>query len=147
MNLKRTVKGRIYSKMQKLGLLDVKDGQYFKIENEPYMALHVERHDNEIFLSHTYLQYGDVMDDPHMRVMFNDALEAASAVFFNSHASRIEVVIRGTFYREDGSEFLGINQKAEKDFNQFLLQWLDNIRDQGFDIKGAIRGKSQQLLA
>jgi hypothetical protein len=31
MNISRTVKGRIYSKMEKLGLLDLKDGQYIKV--------------------------------------------------------------------------------------------------------------------
>ena len=115
--------------------------------DEPFMDLHVERHieddgaGNEIdviYLSHTYLQNGDVMSDPHIRVMLNRDLKAASAIYYQQDALGIYQTIRGIFYREDGTEYLGINPKAEKSCNEFLLLWLDNIKNQGFDIKSLL---------
>ena len=147
MDISRTVKGRIYSKMEKLGLLDLEDGEYIKVPNSPFMDLHVERHIEDdgtgndidvIYLSHTYLQNGDVMSDPHIRVMVNRDLKAASAIYYQQDALGIYQTIRGIFYREDGTEYLGINPKAEKSCNDFLLLWLDNIKNQGFDIKSLL---------
>ena len=147
MNISRTVKGWIYSKMEKLGLLDLEDGEYIKVPNSPFMDLHVERHIEDdgtgndidvIYLSHTYLQNGDVMSDPHIRVMVNRELKAASAIYYQQDALGIYQTIRGPCYREDGSEFYGINLQAEKSCNSFLILWLDNIKNQGFDIKSLL---------
>lgn len=156
MDIRRTVKGRIYSKMKKLGILDLEDEEYVKVLKEPYMPLSIERHTEQdldghlndvIYLSHTYVQNGDLMSDPFIKIMVNDTFQAASAIYYQNDGIGKYQTIRGIFQREDGTEFMGINQAAEKDCNQFLILWLDNIKHQGFPIKESIKTKTEVFLS
>ncbi len=39
---------------------------HLRIENEPYMQLVIERHDNELSVAHYYTENGDAMRDPEL---------------------------------------------------------------------------------
>lgn len=136
MDIRRTVKGRVYSNLKKLGILNVPDGHWKKITHEPWMDLSIERHGNVVYLSHTNVLNGDLMSDPHVRIMVNDELEAASGMYIQNDYTGTYRTVRGTFYKEDGTPFEGVNQAAEADLNQFILIWLKNIKEQGYPIKG-----------
>lgn len=113
--------------MDELGFFELPDHGWKKVEHEPYLPLSTERHGDYIHLSHTFIQEGDLMRDPEVTVLFNTELRAATAIDYTNHPLGIYQVVRTAEW---------VNEKEERDLNKFLLTWLKNIKQQGFDIKG-----------
>jgi len=103
-------------------------GESIDLENSPFMTLHIEKiAPGVIAMSHSYVQNGDLMRDPEMTVRCSgpDNLErCAEALTFEQSSPPIYSMA----YPEPGK----VNIKIKKDINQFLLQWLNNLQDQGF---------------
>jgi len=77
---------------------------------------------NRIALSHYYKQNGDMIADPDMEIKIFPELKAIEALTYQD-TYRYDVV-----YPEPGK----INISAKARLNQFLSQWLRNLKAQGF---------------
>ena len=95
-------------------------GTYAKLSATGFMDLHVDiLHKNEnvwrIALAHNYKAGGDVIPDPDMEVMVDFAAETAQAeAYQDTYVYRV-----------------ADDEKLRKELNQFLLQWLGNLIEQG----------------
>lgn len=122
----------IYSKLEKAGILKITEHR--KIDNPPYMALSVDiLEDNEkhmrIAMAHNYIQNGDVMADPDMEIKVHKELKMAEALTYQQDGLGIFQQV----YPEPGK----VNPVLKTQLNQFLNQWLTNLKNQGFFNKGA----------
>ena len=74
-----------------------------------------------VALSHYYEQNGDLIPDPDMVIRINTKTETVEALTFQD-----------TYvYREVYLDQNRVDLKAKKELNEFLLQWLTNLIDQG----------------
>jgi uncharacterized protein YqiB (DUF1249 family) len=79
-----------------------------------------------ISLAHTYIQNGDVMADPDMeiKVYLSENWPYAEAMTYQQDGLGIyQVVYPGNDQ---------VNLAAKRDLNNFLADWLNNLRKQGF---------------
>uniref|UniRef100_UPI0031FBF97D strawberry notch C-terminal domain-containing protein n=1 Tax=Sphaerothrix gracilis TaxID=3151835 RepID=UPI0031FBF97D len=83
---------------------------YLKVENEPYIALNIERHDDQLMLYHTLTENGDAFIDSEM--VFNLSDEGS--------LSLAETAVGGPF---------GETRNRDRSFAGIFAQ---NIREQGF---------------
>lgn len=79
-----------------------------------------------ISLAHTYIQNGDVMSDPDMeiRVYLMDDWQRAEALTYQLDGLGIYQQV----YPEPGR----VCPRLKQQLNAFLLEWLNNIRKQGY---------------
>lgn len=101
-----------------------KESTYIQLEaGEAFDKLNVEWvSENEIAVSHTYEQNGDIMRDPEIVFSINTDDFTASAVSYeNSSLGKYEVY--------DESEE---SQARKDDCNIFASEWFDNISEQGY---------------
>lgn len=98
--------------------------RYLKLQAPGFMDLVIERiGDNRISLSHYYEQNGDLMADPDIEVIVD----------------RDNGTIRGATFQQDNmgiyhSAYQGdklVDDYLAKELNEFLNQWLNNIKAQG----------------
>lgn len=96
---------------------------YLKLKSAGYMDLTIERlNPNEVSLTHYFLQNGDLVPDPDMQVVLDFNEHSAKAVSFQNCINYISV------YLDDDK----INVKLQKELNEFLCDWLTNLKAQGF---------------
>lgn len=89
-----------------------------------YMDLNIYRYDEEhIFMGHYYIQNGDRMADPEMKLKVDVDAKTVEPVLFVNHGMGIYQDIFETDEKND---------KLEEELNMFLSQWSDNIISQGF---------------
>lgn len=127
---KDTVYGKNYDNLLKVipDLHNLKPGDHFRLLTRGFMPLTVEvrqkfaNGDMILSLSHNFLQFGDIMDDPYMeiKVFAKGGVEALS---FQQSPNIYEEV-----YPEPGKT----NIRAKKSQNDFLRLWLRNLKNQGF---------------
>jgi len=134
--MRRSVHEIIYSRLEKLGVLELAsvdhaksvdpDGVYMDLnyDNLGTRVHNPRRMDSyDISLAHNYIQNGDVMADPDMEIRIYPEAKAAEALT----------------YQQDG---LGIFQQVypapgkyvprlKRELNSFLSQWLKNAIQQG----------------
>lgn len=125
---RKDVHRQIYQLLEELGILEV--GEYLKIKNEPYMDLNVDRlHGNVISMAHNYLQNGDVMADPDMTIeIYPDKREAEALTFQNDGFGLWQTV----YNYDDQGRKVAVRPRLKRELNSFLLQWLKNLKAQGF---------------
>lgn len=109
-------------------------GDYFKLRAGGFMDLHVDvlssgtgvksgRRVMRIAMAHNYLQNGDVMADPDMEIrLYPNEKMAEALTFQQAHPPVFQEV-----YPQPGY----MNPRLKKHLNAFLLQWLNNLKDQG----------------
>lgn len=124
----RDIFSTIYLKMEQLGILDIPEGHWKKIENDPYMPLSIERHGDVVYLSHTFIQNGDLMSDPLMTFGVVESMKMAAPLTYELSSIGKYQEVWG--YTPDGK--MGKRAALERDLASFAVQWLRNIRDQGF---------------
>ena len=115
----------IYKKLDNLGILDV--DEYKKLSSDGFMDLSIDVLSNnkthkEIALSHNYIQNGDVMADPDMQIKIHKMAEALTY-------QQDGLSIYQQVYSDDKAK---VNPKLKKQLNNFLSQWLTNLKKQGF---------------
>lgn len=105
-----------------LPLLD----DYIKIENEPYMPLVIERiGGDEYSIGHYYWQNGDRMCDPEITFTVDSKSHLIDVLTYQLDALGIYQKV----YADDQKRF---SRKLCTELNQFLYDWLKNIKHQGF---------------
>jgi hypothetical protein len=114
--------------MEQLGILSVPEGQWKKVENTPYMPLTIERHGDVVYLSHTSVMNGDLMSDPLMTFRIDDEMKVAAPLTFQNDWTGTYQEVWG--YTETGQK--GKRVRLERDLISFAVDWLRNLRDQGF---------------
>jgi len=120
----------LYVQLEELipGLGDLKPGDYRKSEAGGFMDLHLDvlrRTEEElrIALAHNYRQNGDTIPDPDMeiRVYLIDGWRKAEALTYQD-ARRYDEV-----YPTPDKVY----PRLKKSLNDFLAQWLTNLKNQG----------------
>ena len=115
------VQEKIYVKLDKLGILQVKESVHLK--SGSFMDLVVERlGENHFSLTHYYEQNGDLCPDPDMEIRIMPDMEMAEALSYQDSFG-----FRKVYYPDNM-----VDLKAKKDLNQFLNTWLNNLKKQGF---------------
>lgn len=130
---KGPIEKRIATFLDKAGIReDLTAGEDFhlKIENEPYMPLVVERHNDELYLTHYFEQNGDLclaseivfkIDDGHLRLSqtaTQNPLTGGESRRYDKHADRLFAQvfsrnIRNQGFGEAAREQLQQSQRAE----------------------------------
>lgn len=127
---------QIYEQLLELipGLTELKPGDYRKSMVKGFMDLHLdilERTDKElrIALAHNYEQNGDLVPDPDMeiRVYLIPGWKKAEALTYQDRY-RFDMV-----YPEPHL----VSPKIKKSLNDFLAQWLTNLKNQGHKLAPA----------
>ena len=102
------------------------DTTWLQYKMEGFDDLNVEHlYDNVYSIAHTFVQNGDVMNDPSMEVMVDDLLQVVEALDFRND---------GIGVYEDFRDDYGIPlvSREKRDAEDFLLTWLKNIDAQGY---------------
>lgn len=121
MNLEKT----IYRKLKEVNIIEVLKKDYLKIENPPFMPLVIEKlykDDGKVIIAmtHYYEQNGDLVPDPDMEIEVDVENEKARALSFQN----------SLVYQHVNSY-----PKIQDSLNEFLIDWLNNIKILGYDIK------------
>lgn len=114
--------------------------EYMKSQVPGFMDLNLDllSRDGEIItvaLRHYYEQNGDLIADPDMVLRIDTKSETVDALTFQDTYTYQEV------YAEGGQE----DVKAKKELNEFLLQWLTNLIDQGHKLAPVVKGDAKPL--
>ncbi len=116
-----TIYNRIYSKLEALGIFEVKGSIHLK--SSGFMDLVIEKlGDKHYSLTHYYEQNGDLCPDPDMEVKVYPDTKMAEALSYQDSFG----------YRCVYPELGKVDIKAKKELNIFLDKWLSNIINQGF---------------
>jgi uncharacterized protein YqiB (DUF1249 family) len=111
----------IYKKLEKLGVPKVKTTKILK--SNGFMDLHIENLGNNHYsLTHYFEQNGDLVPDPDMEIRIYPKERMAEALTYQDQF----------IYREVYPDENHVNERAKKELNQFLNQWLTNLINQGF---------------
>lgn len=128
MRIAISIQERIYDALKDL-LGDLRElPVYCKMQSFSFMDLNLDKLDQRnttiiIALSHYYKHpSGDMIPDPDMEIRIFHELEMAEALSFQDIFGYKRV------YHENGY----IDVKAMRELNNFLLQWLKNLKAQGF---------------
>lgn len=127
----------IFKRLVTIGIID-NDGKpkfkdAMKLKNEPYMDLNLDMLYEEdgkytIAMAHNYIQNGDVMADPDMKIRIIPSMKMAEALSFRQDGG---LPINQHVYEEvDGKTM--VYPRLKKELNTFLSGWLLNIKKQGF---------------
>jgi uncharacterized protein YqiB (DUF1249 family) len=113
--------------------------EYVKSQVPGFMDLNLDllSRNGEIItvaLSHYYEQNGDLIPDPDMVVRIDTKTETVEALSFQDTYTYREVYV-------DGNR---VDVKAKKELNEFLLQWLTNLIDQGHKLV-VVKGDEKPL--
>ena len=133
---------KIYSRLLELcpDLRELKRGDYRKSESNGFMDLHLNvltktQTEMRVSLSHEYTQGGDQVPDPDMEIRVYLIPDWAKAEALTYQDSRTYTQV---YYEEEGRQMVKPNAKTS--LNQFLLQWLKNIKAQGHSLKAPYVG-------
>lgn len=128
---------RIYKKAKALGLLDAR---WKQLSREGYLPLNVERVERaRVSVSHTYVQEGDIMRDPEIVIEFNDGTGMAEAISFQNDGLGI---YQEVYVCDGDGKKTSVYARRKRELNEFLHQWLTNLKDQGFDVAAAPERKT-----
>lgn len=125
----------------------LKDGQYRKIENSPFMPLSMEKIGSGIStpwgtanlysLCHYYEQNGDLMQDPEMCFFMIDSRQGFTADFEKVVIApyifqQANLGIYEESVRMAGCSLSKFHRPMQKAHTEFANGWLSNIQSQGF---------------
>ena len=114
------------------------DTTWLHYKMKGYEDLNVEHlYDNVYSIAHTYVQNGDLMNDPSMEVMVDDLLQVVEALDFRND---------GIGVYEDFRDNYGIPlvSREKRDAEDFLLTWLKNIDAQGYVLTPNLAKKEER---
>ena len=115
------VYGRIYEKLEKIGILSVR--QYAVIENPPNVPLCVDRLSNDRYaIAHNPLVDGVMVADPDMEIRVFSEKRTAEPLTFQDRSGRRVV------YKEAGK----VDLKVRNDLTAFLESWLTKLVNEGY---------------
>ena len=120
-------------------LAQIEPGEGIELKAKGFMDLHInvlwrEKDKTTIAMAHYYQQNGDMVPDPDMEIAVYPDRKMAEALRYQDSFGYREV------YPEEGKVY----PKAKTELNQFLNQWLNNIKMQGHAIDGQ-QSKGQAL--
>ena len=80
-----------------------------------------------ISIAHNFIQNGDVMADPDMELFVDFKNQVVSSRTYQLDSLGI--------FQEVLKNGINVNKKLKRELNFFLNGWLDNIKNQGFELK------------
>ncbi len=99
------------------------DEFHLELANPPYMPLVIERHRDEVAVTHHFTQNGDLMRDPEV-------------VFALWHWSPVSITQDPTGFYREVYVFVGgrrvMNVRLLRELEDFARLWAANLRAQGF---------------
>lgn len=121
---------KIFQKIERLvpKLYEYQVGDAIKLKTNGYMDLNIDilrKTDQKVVVSfaHNWIKNGDVMADPDMEISLIPTMKMAEALTFQQDDPPLYQVV----YPEPGKFY----PQRKKELNDFLLQWLTNIENQG----------------
>ena len=124
--------------LHKNGLLEVflqLEDFHLRLLNEPYLPLVIERHGDEISVTHWVQENGDWLRDPEVVLSFSKAAEALAPLYTGWVPVSVEVGRSGypqpTLNFQDG-KLTGFYRKRMTEAYSFCALWARNLREQGF---------------
>ena len=123
----------IFDALNRIGILNViKNNDYAKSESKSFMPLSLDVlfRDSDltiISLAHNFIQNDDLMADPDMTIAIHHKNNMAQALSFQNDCLGIFQEIYDRFPNPKI-----VNPTLKIQLNDFLLQWLRNIKKQGF---------------
>ena len=98
---------------------------HFRIENEPYMPLVIERHGSRVMITHYLEQNGDLVPNPDLEMeILQDGTWSPIAI-----QSAFGIYKRAVSF-EGGQRF--IHSLELKDQIEFSALWAKNLKEQGY---------------
>lgn len=132
---------QLFKKISELvpNLAQIEPGEGVKLKADGFMDLHIdvlmrEKDKTTIAIAHYYKQNGDMVPDPDMEIAVYPDRKLAEALSYRDAYGYRQV------YPEPGM----VSPKAKTELNQFLNQWLNNIKMQGHKLEGP-EGESRAL--
>lgn len=128
--MKKTVYESNYARLRSLFGSDVEGfPPYLRFEAAGFMPLtfdrlQIQNGTTQYAMTHWYEQHGDLIPDPEMIIEFRGESVEAISIQHPPPFNRIIPV-----YSEDRTRYSPSEKRSQ---NQFLSQWLRNIKDQGF---------------
>lgn len=131
--LPKNVYERNFDRLVKLGIINEKGELQFKealkLKSGAYMDLNLDylikdEQGDVIAMAHNYIQNGDVMADPDMKIRIIPEMHSIEALTYQQDGLGIYQEV----YPEPGK----VNPKAKIELNAFLETWLKNLIAQGF---------------
>lgn len=124
-----TIYEKNYQKLKNLNLL-LTDKDHLKVENAPYMSLSLDLISTDtLAMCHYGEQNGDLMCDPELVLEIHPDLSVVEVLTFrNDYIGLYQEVYN---YDENGKKS-HVKLKLKTQLNQFLSQWLNNLKQQGF---------------
>lgn len=123
---------QIFKKIQSLvpNLDKIEPGEGIRLKSKNFMDLNIdvlwkEADKITISMAHYYKQNGDMVPDPDMEIAVYPKQKMAEALSYQDSYG----------YREVYPEPDKFYSKAKKELNNFLNQWLNNIKMQGHKIE------------
>lgn len=120
-------------------LAQIEPGEGLKLKADGFMDLHIDvlwkdKDRTTISMAHYYKLNGDMVPDPDMEIALYPDRKMAEALSYQDSFG----------YRQVYPEPNKVDVRAKTDLNQFLNQWLNNIRMQGHKLEDQ-QGKGQSL--
>lgn len=124
---KKNIYNRLYDKLNKIGVLDVKEYARFTAPGFMDLSVDVLRDGptvKVIAMAHNFVQNGDLMADPDMEIMINKVDKTAEALTFQQDSM-------GIYNRVYGEGGRVISPGVKVSLNNFLDVWTNNLIEQG----------------
>lgn len=98
---------------------------HLRIENSPYQPLAIQRHGNSVYVTHYFIQSGDLIPDPDMEFVIGAdghwypvAIQYSNGAHFRARWS------------DNGKQY--VDRRQVKSQTSFANMWARNIKAQGF---------------
>jgi hypothetical protein len=118
---------------------DTTDDFHLRLLNSPFLPLVVERHDDEVSITHYVEQQGDLLRDPEMVLSLREWARHSGAMFTGWVPKSTEPGGFGHVYPtgkivHDGDDVprLHYHPRRMKEALSFAAMWARNLREQGF---------------
>lgn len=118
---------------------DTAEDFHLRLKNDPWLALVVERHGDEVSVTHYIEQNGDFLRDPEMILSIHQWATLSGGLFKNWVPMSTEPGGFGRIYQTGEVQYLGDEPpkllyypKRMKEAIHFATLWAKNLRAQGF---------------
>ena len=118
-------------------LTELRQGDYRQSEAPGFMDLHLDvlsksKEELRIALAHNYRQNGDSIPDPDMEIrvyLLPDWRKAEALTYQDAYGYKM------VYWRNEGQ--IMMNPELKRSLNDFLAQWLKNLKNQGHSLAPA----------
>ncbi len=116
---------RILKKHEQLEKFNTQDDFHLRLEMENFLPLVIEKHNQQITITHYRTENGELIADPDMEFLVGPGAEWYPVAL---------QIWNGSYYRarwsENGKDYVNLRQVREQ--LSFAKMWAKNLKDQGW---------------